>query len=55
MVVDVQALPDKIKRSPHWRVNFQPSIYKERIKSTEAFDIIKGTSLSLRGWSYPYS
>jgi len=55
MPVDVQALPEKIKKGPHWRVNFRPSVHKVRIDQiAEALDLIKATSVRLRGWPYPF-
>ena len=54
MPVDVQALPGKIEKGPHWRVNFRPSVHKVRIETVEALDLIKATSVRLRGWPYPF-
>lgn len=54
MPVDVQELPEKIEKGPHWRVNFRPSVHKVRIQMAEALDLIKTTSLRLRGWPYPF-
>lgn len=54
MSIDIQALPGKIKENPHWRVNFQPTAHKVRINDIEALDLIKETSVQLRGWPYPF-
>jgi len=54
MPIDIQALPEKIKENPHWRVNFRPTIHKIRINEIEALDLIKETSVKLRGWPYPF-
>jgi hypothetical protein len=55
VTLDIQALPEKIKKSPHWRVNFRPSGYKVRIQGiAEPLDLIKETSIKLRGRRYPF-
>ena len=54
MPIDIQALPGKIKENPHWRVNFRPTAHKVRINEIEALDLIKETSVKLRGWPYPF-
>lgn len=54
MPIDIQALPGKIKENPHWRVNFRPTTHMIRINEIEALDLIKETSVKLRGWPYPF-
>ncbi len=55
MSVDIQALPQKIKDSAHWRVNFRPFTHKTHLQDVvQALDLIKETSVKLRGWPYPF-
>jgi hypothetical protein len=56
MSIDIQALPEKIKKSAYWRVNFRPTTYKNRLTSGPgaAFDLVRQNQVSLRGWPYPF-
>ena len=56
MPVDIEKLPDKIKQTPHWRINLQPSSYKIRINEDPkaAFDLVEQSAVTLRGWPYPF-
>jgi hypothetical protein len=56
MPVDIEALPDRIAKLPHWRVVFRPSVYKTRIDGgpKAAFSLIEKCHVRLGGWSYPF-
>ena len=49
-------LPVPVLEYPHWRVNFRPVDYKEKLIPSlgKCFEIIERNKLSLRGWDYPY-
>lgn len=53
--MEIQKLPEKIIKNPHWRVNYRPSIYKKRILDPKtAFDLVRKSLVRRRGWDYPY-
>ncbi len=53
--MEIQSLPEKIAKLPHWRVTYRPSTYKERITDSQAaFDLIRKSLVRRRGWDYPY-
>jgi hypothetical protein len=53
--MEIQNLPEKIVKLPHWRVIYRPSIYKKRIEDPHAaFDLVRKSLVRLRGWEYPY-
>jgi len=56
MVTDIETLPEKIKKFPHWRVHFHPNRYEIKMNEdpVEAFNLLKQTFVSLGGWNYPY-
>jgi hypothetical protein len=49
-------LPVPVRDYPHWRVNFRPADYDPlNIASLgEAWELVKRTKVSLRGWVYPH-
>lgn len=54
-MVDIQGLPEKIKKKPHWRTALRPSTYAQRIEDPKtAFSLIRETSIMLRGWDFPH-
>ena len=53
--MEIQSLPEKIAKLPHWRVTYRPSTYKKRIYDPqEAFDLVRKSVVRRRGWDYPY-
>lgn len=56
MATDFEALPNKIKKGPHWRVNIRPIVYNSTyFKSpSEALNAVKSAQVQFRGWPYPY-
>jgi hypothetical protein len=54
--MEIQKLPLKIKKKAHWRVNYRPSVYKEKRipDSVAAFDLVRKSLVRRRGWDYPY-
>ncbi|MBA7688650.1 hypothetical protein ES703_97137 [subsurface metagenome] len=55
MPTDIERLPEKIKKNPHWRVNFRPTSHKTRFENPNtAFNLIQQGQLNLRGWPYPF-
>ncbi len=54
-MVDIQGLPEKIKKKPHWRTTLRPSTYAQRIDNAKtAFSLIREASVTLRGWDVPH-
>lgn len=50
-----QKLIDKIKSRGYWRINFQPLVFGQKIKTIgECKDLIQKNSVRLRGWDYPH-
>ncbi len=55
MPTDIESLPEKIKKSPHWRVNFRPTSHKTRFENpSDAFNLLQQSQVRLRGWPYPF-
>lgn len=53
--MEIQSLPEKIAKLPHWRVTYRSSTYKKRITDPQvAFDLVRKSLVRLRGWDYPY-
>src|ERR1035441_3490152 len=46
---------DKIKSRGYWRINFEPLVYEQKLKTLgECKDIIEKSQVELRGWNYPH-
>ncbi len=55
MPADIEHLSEKIKKKPHWRVNFRPTSHKTRFENPNAaFNFLQQGQVSLRGWPYPF-
>lgn len=53
--MEIQSLPEKIAKLPHWRVTYRPSTYKKLISDPQvAFDLVRKSVVRRRGWDYPY-
>ena len=49
-------IPVPVLQIPHWRVNFRPADYTLVSPSgdRDLFELVEGSSVSFRGWSYPH-
>ena len=46
---------DKIKSRGYWRINFEPLVYEQKLKTLgECRDIVEKNQVVLRGWNYPH-
>jgi len=46
---------DIIKSRGYWRINFEPLVYGEKLKTLgECKDIVEKNAVRLRGWDYPH-
>ena len=46
---------EKIQSRGYWRINFQPIVLSEEIKSLgECFELVDKSAVNLRGWHYPH-
>ena len=44
-----------IESRGYWRINFEPLVYAEKLKSvSECLDIVENNVVELRGWDYPH-
>jgi hypothetical protein len=48
-------LINKIKSRGYWRINFQPTVYTQKISSLgKCRSIVEKNAVNLRGWDYPH-
>ncbi len=48
-------LINKIKSRGYWRINFQPLVATQKLKTlSECMDIVEKNQVALRGWNYPH-
>ena len=46
---------DKIKSRGYWRINFEPLVFEQKLKTiAECKDIVEKNRVELRGWDYPH-